>query len=157
MVRAKGGERGQRKEAGRDRADGRLGTDGASAWSTRPPGRSGSTGRGGWQTSKSQILKMTPSAIARTWLAVWRVFGPLPPDVGFGRPRRAAWNGLQMPLRSSTGPVDSADARTSSQLPFISPPVILHWWGNFRLQLTIGLRSPGSISSWMSSRIASRE
>ncbi len=49
------------------------------------------------------------------------------------------------------------DPVTPSQLPFISPSVNAHWWGNFRLQSLMGLRSSGSISSWMSSRMASLE
>ena len=50
-----------------------------------------------------------------------------------------------------------ADPLRSSQLPFIFPSVNSHWWGNFRLHSLIGLRSSGSISSWMSSCMASRE
>ena len=49
------------------------------------------------------------------------------------------------------------DASKPSQLPFISPPVTSHLWGNCRLQSLSGLRSSGSISSWMSSCMASLE
>jgi AcrR family transcriptional regulator len=44
-----------------------------------------------------------------------------------------------------------------SQLPFISPPASRHRWGNLRRQSPTGLRNEGSINSWMSSFISSRE
>ena len=49
------------------------------------------------------------------------------------------------------------DPSAASQLPFISPPLGSHLWGNFKLQSPIGLRSFGSISSWISSCISSLE
>ena len=49
------------------------------------------------------------------------------------------------------------DPSRPSQLPFISPPVTSHLWGNFRSQSLSGLRSAGSISSWISSCISSLE
>ena len=49
------------------------------------------------------------------------------------------------------------DPSTASQLPFISPPLSSHLWGNCKLQSPIGLRSFGSISSWISSCISSLE